>query len=139
MSRELGFKSCEISSDNGGRSNEIGDNMKSDSKREVKALVAMIAAAAVFWVFLLFFAFHPNYIKNDFPPGPHPFLGMLLTCFLLWVKSTIWLCAVNLLVLFVASPFLLRPSIRPAAIRAWIISTLAFLCARFIVFYASAM
>jgi hypothetical protein len=113
--------------------------MKSDSKREVKALVATIIMVAAVVGFLLFGAFHPSYIRNDFSPGRHPLLGMLLTCFWLWMTSTIWLCAVNLLVLLVASPFLIRPSIRPVAIRAWIISALAFMCARFIVFYAGSL
>jgi hypothetical protein len=113
--------------------------MKSESRPEVKILFMTVLAVAAVFGFMMFGAFHPGYIKNDFAPGRHPVLGMLLTCFWLWLTSTVWLCAVNLLVLLVASPFFAWPSVRPAAIRAWIISILAFLCARFIVFYAGSL
>jgi hypothetical protein len=110
--------------------------MKKEVKRSVNVrLVAVVVAAPILGL-LGFGVSHLRCMNVDLPQGHYPFLSLIAACFGLWMTSTFWLAVANLLILFIASPFMIWPQIRPAAIRAWIISVLAFLCARFILFYA---
>jgi hypothetical protein len=113
--------------------------MKTEVKRKATlSLVTTVVVAAILGL-LAFGASHLIYIKNYISPISHPVFGLVTTGFWLWVTSTIWLSIANLLILLVASPFMIWPSIRPAAIRAWIIGVLAVLGARFLLFYAGSM
>jgi hypothetical protein len=110
--------------------------MKNAGKREAGvSFVRIIIVAAIIGLFIFIAFYHYYYVKHDFARNSHPILSLLLACLGLWLTSMIWLSIANLLVLLIASPFLILPSLRPAAIRASTIGVMALLCARLIIFY----
>ena len=110
--------------------------MKKTVKRKAGVqLLGILIVAAIIGLFL-FIASQYSYVKQEISPNGHPMSGLLLACLDLWLISTIWLSIASFLVLIVSTPFLIWPSLRPAAIRACTIGVLALLCARSILFCA---
>ena len=98
--------------------------------------MGLLIVAAIIGLFI-FIDSHHYFFTPDISRTSHRVFGLLIACLGLWITSVIWLSIANLLVLIITSPFLIWPSLRPAAIRAWTVGVLALLCARFILFYAA--